>query len=76
MSDFRDRADYEKGFDELTHQWGWGCYISQGLERCNLSAGAVALIYIWWTWHVPWPILRRAGQPSLAARCCSPGSPA
>jgi len=49
---YRDRADCENGFDELTHQWGWGGYTTHDLERCNLSARAVALIYNWWSWYV------------------------
>jgi len=49
---YRDRADGENGFDELTHQWGWGGYTTHDLERCNLSARAVALIYNWWSWYV------------------------
>lgn len=42
---YRDRADCENGFDELKNQWGWGGYTTQDLERCNLAARAVALIY-------------------------------
>jgi len=49
---YRDRADCENGFDELKNQWGWGGYTTQDLERCNLSARAVALIYNWWSWYV------------------------
>ena len=49
---YRDRADCENGFDELKNQWGWGGYTTQDLERCNLSACAVALIYNWWSWYV------------------------
>jgi hypothetical protein len=49
---YRDRADGENGFDELTNQWGWGGYTTHDLERCNLSARAVALIYNWWSWYV------------------------
>jgi hypothetical protein len=45
---YRDRADYKNGFDELKKQWGWGGYTTQDLERCNLCARAVALIYNWW----------------------------
>jgi hypothetical protein len=40
---YRDRADCENGIDELKNQWGWGGYTTCDLERCNLSAGAVAL---------------------------------
>ena len=49
---YRDRADCENGFDELKNQWGWGGYTTHDMERCNLSARAVALIYNWWSWHV------------------------
>ena len=49
---YRDRADCENGFDEIKNQWGWGGYTTQDMERCNLSAKAVALIYNWWSWYV------------------------
>ena len=49
---YRDRADCENGFDELKNQWGWGGYSTQDIERCNLSAQAVALIYNWWSWYL------------------------
>jgi hypothetical protein len=49
---YRDRADCENGFDELKNQWGWGGYTTHDLERCGLSARAVALIYNWWSWYV------------------------
>jgi len=49
---YRDRADCENGFDELMNQWGWGGYTTHDMERCNLSARAVALIYNWWSWYV------------------------
>ena len=49
---YRDRADCENGFDELKNQWGWGGYTTQDMERCNLSARAVALVYNWWSWYV------------------------
>jgi hypothetical protein len=48
---YRDRADCENGFDELKNQWGWGGYSTQDIERCNLSARAVALVYNWWSWY-------------------------
>lgn len=48
---YRDRADSENGFDELKNQWGWGGYSTQDIERCDLSARAVALIYNWWSWY-------------------------
>ena len=49
---YRDRADCENGFDEMKNQWGWGGYTTQDMERCNLSAKAVALVYNCWSWYV------------------------
>ena len=49
---YRDRSDCENGFDELKNQWGWGGYTTHDLERCDLAARAVALIYNWWSWYV------------------------
>ena len=60
---YRDRADCvdlgfcQNGFDEIKNQWGWGGYSTQDIERCALSARAVALIYNWWSWYV------RLGNP-------------
>ena len=67
---YRDRADCENGFDELKNQWGWGGYTTQDLERCNLSARAVALIYNWWSWYVrlAHPATRLEAITSLAGR--------
>ena len=48
---YRDRADCENGFDELKNQWGLSGYSTQDIERCDLSAKAVALIYNWWSWY-------------------------
>ena len=48
----RSLTDGENGFDELKIQWGWGGYTTHDLERCNLSARAVALMYNWWSWYV------------------------
>ena len=42
---YRDRADCENGFDEIKNQWGWGGYSTHDIERCALSARAVALVY-------------------------------
>jgi Transposase DDE domain group 1 len=49
---YRDRADCENGFDEAKNQWGWGGYSTHDIERCALSARAVALLYNWWSWYV------------------------
>ena len=49
---YRDRADCENGFDEINNQWGWGGYSTHDIERCALSARAVALVYNWWSWYV------------------------
>ena len=53
---YRDRADCRiwqtRGFDAIKNQCGWGGYSTQDIERCALSARAVALIYNWWSWYV------------------------
>lgn len=49
---YRDRADCENGCDEIKNQWGWGGYSTHDIERCALSARAVALVYNWWSWYV------------------------
>jgi len=53
---YRDRADCRhwqtRGFDEIKNQWGWGGYTTHDIERCALSARAVALVYNWWSWYV------------------------
>lgn len=48
---YRDRADCENGFDELKNQWGWGGYSTRDIERCDVSAKMVALVYNWWSWY-------------------------
>lgn len=48
---YRDRADCENGFDELKNQWGWGGFSTQDIERSNLTAQAVGLVYNWWSWY-------------------------
>jgi hypothetical protein len=69
---YRDRADCENGFDELKNQWGWGGYTTHDLERCNLSARAVALIYNWWSWYVrlAHPMARREAITSRPLLLC------
>ena len=53
---YRDRADCRiwqtRGFDEIKNQWGWGGYSTHDIERCALSARAVALVYNGWSWYV------------------------
>lgn len=46
---YRDRADAENAFDELHHQWGWGGYTTQDLQRCQITARIVAQVYNWWS---------------------------
>lgn len=58
---YRDRCDFENGFDELKNQWGWGGFTTQDMHRSELTARAVVLVYNGWSWHV------RAANPQ--ARC-------
>jgi hypothetical protein len=46
---YRDRGDSENCFDELKNQWGWGGYTTQDLQRCQIIARLVALVYNWWS---------------------------
>jgi len=48
----RDRGDGENSFDELKNHWGWGCFATQDLHRCQFTARAVALAYNWWSLFV------------------------
>ena len=46
---YRDRGDSENPFDELKNQWGWAGFTTADLNRCQLMARLIALIYNWWT---------------------------
>ena len=46
---YRDRGDSENPFDELKNQWGWGGFTTNDIDRCQLMARLIALIYNWWT---------------------------
>jgi hypothetical protein len=46
---YRDRADSENNFDELKNQWGWGGFMTKDMDRCQVMARMVALVYNWWT---------------------------
>jgi hypothetical protein len=46
---YRDRADSENPFDELKNQWGWAGFTTADIDRCQLMARLIALIYNWWT---------------------------
>jgi Transposase DDE domain group 1 len=49
---YRDRCDCENGFDELKNQWGWGGFTTHDMQRSQITARAVALVYNWWSWYV------------------------
>ena len=62
---YRDRADAENAFDELKNQWGWGGFTTRDLQRCQLAARGVALIYdrrksLWDNW---WSLFVRLASP-------------
>ena len=46
---YRDRADCESGFDELKNQWGLSGFTTQGINRCQTTARACALVYNGWS---------------------------
>ena len=45
----RDRGDSENPFDELKNQWGWSGFTTSDINRCQIMARLIALIYNWWT---------------------------
>jgi Transposase DDE domain group 1 len=45
---YRDRADAENVYDELKNQWAWCGFTTQDLQRSQIMARIVALIYNWW----------------------------
>ena len=49
---YRDRADCENIFDELSNQWGWCGFTTQDMKRCQLTARVIALVYNWWNLFV------------------------
>jgi hypothetical protein len=49
---YRDRGDAENIYDEAKNQWGWGGYTTRDLNRCQIMARMIALIYNWWSLYV------------------------
>lgn len=49
---YRDRGDAENNYDEQTNHWGWGGFTTQDLQRCQIMARIVALVYDWWSLFV------------------------
>lgn len=45
---YRDRADCENVFDEIKNQWGWAGFVTRDLNRCQIIARLIALVYNWW----------------------------
>jgi hypothetical protein len=46
---YRDRGDAENIFDELKNQWAWTGFTTQDLQRSQLMARIVALVFNWWS---------------------------
>jgi Transposase DDE domain len=53
---YRDRGDSENPFDELKNQWGWAWFTTSDINRCQIMARLIALVYNWWTCMCVWPI--------------------
>jgi len=49
---YRDRGDSENSFDELKNQWGWAGFTTVDINRCQIMARLIALVYNWWTLYV------------------------
>ncbi len=48
-SSYNDRGDNENAYDELKNQWGWAGFSVENLQKSQLMAQIVALIYNWWS---------------------------
>jgi hypothetical protein len=46
---YRDRSDAENNFDELKNQWAWSGFTTHDLQRCQIMARTIALVYNWWS---------------------------
>lgn len=46
---YNPRGDNENGYDELKNQWGWCGFTLKNLNRSELMACLIALIYNWWS---------------------------
>jgi hypothetical protein len=46
---YRDRGDAENIFDELKNQWAWTGFTTHDLQRSQLMARIVALVFNWWS---------------------------
>jgi hypothetical protein len=49
---YRDRGDSENPLDELKNQWGWAGFTTFDINRCQIMARLIALVYNWWTLYV------------------------
>ena len=59
---YRDRGDAENIYDEQKNQWGWGGYTTHDLQRCQIMARIIALIYNWWSLYVRLAIPERHAE--------------
>ena len=59
---YRDRGDAENPFDELKNQWGWNGFTTGDLQRCQIMARHIALIYNWWSLFVRLAIPERHAE--------------
>ncbi len=46
---YDQRGDNENCYDELKNHWGWGGFTVKDLQRSELMANIVVLIYNWWS---------------------------
>lgn len=59
---YRDRGDAENPYDELKNQWGWNGFTTRDLQRCQIMARHVALLYNWWSLFVRLAIPERHAE--------------
>jgi hypothetical protein len=61
---YRDRAEAENILDELKNQWGWTGFTTQDLQRCQILARIIGLIYNWWSLYTRLAIPNRHTEAS------------
>jgi hypothetical protein len=59
---YRDRGDAENPYDELKNQWGWSGFTTRDMQRCQIMARHIALIYNWWSLFVRLAIPERHAE--------------
>ena len=67
---YQDRGDAENNFDELKNQCGWAGCTTQDIDRGQVMARHIALIYNWWGLFVRLADLSLRREAMSSRPCC------